>query len=326
MFLQPVDIPERCFLQEVLFWVAFQRLPVASYTIDGKEFRDSDEVGGYAVELPEGDWLDDDECARAKIPPDPRFAQLMGQTTTLSVEYYDKFLAGNDLDDAMRTRLEGERRDAVEFQRAYEAWEPHYAQAIEYPASRIFVVLKSGRLRAKGRLLPDIDADAAIKILSADDRDIYDLPIVEIPPSFWSLRGIEFEESAARNDHDRYCHIHCRTDEVLVVFPGESREPVFGVEKIGGSFLISEAAAKTRHNEDRRRGRPSYPWEAFHLEVAALLQSGELPAKKEAGIQHFQEWFHRGLKMKPSRAAIGEKLKPYYDRFVRPADKKSQNH
>ena len=65
------------------------------------------------------------------------------------------------------------------------------------------------------------------------------------------------------------------------------------------------------------RGRPAYPWEPFHLEVAALLQQGELPSKKEAAIQYFQTWFHTTLGVQPSRAAIGERLKPYYDKFGR---------
>jgi hypothetical protein len=51
IFLQPVEVPERCYLGEALLWVAFQRLPTASYTVDGKEIRDTDEIGGYAVEV-----------------------------------------------------------------------------------------------------------------------------------------------------------------------------------------------------------------------------------------------------------------------------------
>jgi hypothetical protein len=180
IFLQPVELPERCFLQEVLFWVAFQRLPIANFTLDGVEFRASDEIGGYAVELPDTIYLDDDECARAKIPPDPHFAQLIGERTSLSVEHYDKFLARNDLGEATRAELEAERNDAVEFEKACTAWEPYYATAIEYPASRIFVALKSGLLRAKGRLLHDLDVDTALAILSAEDRDVFDVPITDI--------------------------------------------------------------------------------------------------------------------------------------------------
>lgn len=60
---------------------------------------------------------------------------------------------------------------------------------------------------------------------------------------------------------------------------------------------------------------------AFHLEVTDLLMRGELPAKKESAIQHFQDWFKQVLKQHPKRTAIGDKLKPYYDRFINPDGK-----
>jgi hypothetical protein len=229
------------------------------------------------------------------------------------------------LDDATRAKLETDRNDAVEFERTCAAWKPHYATAIEYPAARIFVALKSGLLRARGRLLPGVDVDAALANLSAEGRDVYDLPIADIAPDFWSLKGIDFESSAARNHRDHYCHVYCDTHEVLAGFPGDKREPVYGVEKIGECFVITDAAEKRIPTAQvhRQRGRPPYHWEAFHLEIAELIRRGDLPAKKEAAIQYFQDWLARALGIKPSRAAIGEKLKPYYDRFVRMADKKS---
>jgi hypothetical protein len=65
------------------------------------------------------------------------------------------------------------------------------------------------------------------------------------------------------------------------------------------------------------RGRPAYPWDAFHLEVAALLGRNELPDKKEAAIEHFRDWFRREHGIPASRSVVGEKLKPYYDRFLK---------
>jgi hypothetical protein len=313
-FLQRVDVPEICFLQEVLYWVAFRRLPVALYDLDGNEIRNGTDIGGYAVELGDiGDWLEDEECASANIPPDPRYTAAIEGKTDLSVEDYDELLAGMEINNPRWGRLNKERNEAV----ALESWLLQYQDAIEYPASKIFVALKDGRLKAKGRLLPeDVDTD-----LSDEDFDIYDLPVVEIPTAFWSLKGIDFEESAAANDHSRYCHIRCRSDEVFSVFPGDY-EPVLGIGQFGPNFRISNATATPRIANVRQRGRPSYPWDAFHLEVATLIQKGQLPAKKEACIQHLQDWFHHRLGIKPSRAAIGEKLKPYYDRFGPMPDRK----
>jgi hypothetical protein len=102
--------------------------------------------------------------------------------------------------------------------------------------------------------------------------------------------------------------------KLLSVFPGEKQ--VIAVKRIGDTLVVNEI--QPQKNPSRvTRGRPSYPWEQFHLEVSALLQRNELPAKKEAAIQHFQSWFERELGIRPSRAAIGEKLTPYYERFLR---------
>lgn len=109
-----------------------------------------------------------------------------------------------------------------------------------------------------------------------------------------------------------------RTADVLSKFPGE-REAVT-VERIGETIILNETASNQRPKTSR--GRPSYPWDSFHVEVTAVLQKNELPNKKEAAIEYFQAWFERVLKIRPSRAAIGEKLTPYYARFVRGADQK----
>jgi hypothetical protein len=64
-----------------------------------------------------------------------------------------------------------------------------------------------------------------------------------------------------------------------------------------------------------RRGRPPFPWEGFHVEVASLIQQNALPEKKEAAIAHFEGWFRDKLGISVSRSAIGQKLKPYYQKF-----------
>jgi hypothetical protein len=267
-------------------------------------------LGGYVIEVGDS-FLDPDECKRANIPVDPNYLALVEETITLNVTHYDEMLEKySDVDAAFRRHLEEQREEARKFENDCEAWKPRYLSAIEYPASRIFVALKSGQLVANGRLLPTLDTDEAKTI----DRDIFEIEVTEIPRDFWSLQGIDFEGSAARNSTAHYCHISLRTDDVLSIFPGE-RAPVGGVERVGETLVVVDATksplAKTK------RGRPPYPWDSFHLEVAALLRSNALPDKKEAAIQYFQSWFLKELGIRPSRAAIGGKLTPYYDRFVR---------
>jgi hypothetical protein len=317
-FLQPVALPDRCFLQEVLYWVAFERLPIASYTVDGKELRETGEVGGYAVDFIDTD-LSEDETARAGIPPDPDWMAWIEDRITLPVARYNDFLAGSDLDDDVRKKFEVERECAIAHEKACESWSPHYERAIEFPASRIFVALRGGSLRARGRLLPGGDLEMARSNREAYGRDVFDLDLTDIPPTFWSLQGIDFDASAARNGTDYYCHISCRTDDMISLFPGE-REEATGVMRVGDSFVLSERPGVSRSS--LRRGRPSYPWDAFHLEVAELLRRDELPEKKEATIAYFQSWFDREHGVKASRSVVGEKLKPYYDRFLRSGGQK----
>ena len=317
-FLQPVALPERRFLEEVLYWVAFQRLPIiANFDNDGQEIRLSDEMDyapGIVTELT------DEEAERAGIPPDPNWRALIDGKGHLSSAHYDKYLAKEDLDPKLREVWSVGREASVEFEKECALWHPHYERAIEYPCSRIFIALREGQLASKGRLLPALDEDEAADQLDAKGQRILHIPATDISPSFWTLKGIDFESSAAKNTVAHYCHISFLTDDVLRIFPGE-REDVQGVERVGETFILSERSGRYRPNS--RRGRPPYPWDGFHIEVADLLRRDEMPGKKEAAIEHFQSWFEREHGTRPSRAVVGEKLKPYFDKFIKSARQKS---
>jgi hypothetical protein len=310
-FFQAVYVPDRCFLSEALLWVAFQRLPIARYNDDAREIRETIEDEDYEIDTPDGP-LTEDECRRAGIPPDPKFLRLVNDPGL--VQRYKELEPRYGHDEAMRRINEPDPEEEEKFRRACAEWKPYYDQAIEYPASRIFVALRDGRLRASGRLLPSTNPEEAIASLQAEDRYVPELPFTVIPSSFWTLKGIHFEISAAQDAKEHYCHVMLRTDDLLSVFPGERQE--IAVERIGDTLVVNESQ-KQKNRSKALRGRPAYPWERFHVEVSALLQRSELPAKKEAAIQHFQSWFERELDLRPSRAAIGEKLTPYYERFLR---------
>jgi len=311
-FLEPVSIPQRCFLFEVLLWVAFQRLPVSNYDGGGNEIRETREIGGYAADATDA-IIFEGECIRAGIPVDPRYVDLL-ECDSFSVEAfkdrelflaYIKIVAGETAQQELKAKQARREQE-------YASWKPHYLKAVEYSASQIFVALREGRLRARGRQLPAAGYEEAMIELDQSGQDIFDLPVEDISPGFWTLQGMDFESSAARNDTAHYCHITLVTEEVLSAFPGPRERLV--VERVGDTFVLDKAE---KVPVGTRRGRPPYPWDQFHLEVATRLQRNELPSKKEAGIQEFQTWFANELGLHPSRAAIGEKLKPYYDRFLK---------
>jgi hypothetical protein len=316
-FLQAVNVPERCFLQEVLHWVAFLRLPTEYFDSDGVELHKSTEVFDSASEYPEiGDeYFSDEECKRAGIPPDPYLLAVREGVSTMSPANYDKLINSLEAGDPAQSTLEQEKQDAIEFEARCQAWKSLYDQAVEYPASRIYVALKSGSLTAQGRLLPAVDLEKAISMLDEQGNRICDLEPIVIPATFWSLKGINFEQSRAHNDVAHYCHITCSTEDMLALFPGE-RVAVGSVERVGDSFVLGDATGKPLANP--LRGRPAYPWEGFHVEVAEMIRNGTLPMKKEAAIHQFQEWFRQEHNISPSRAVLGDKLKPYYEKFLKP--------
>jgi hypothetical protein len=321
-FLQVVSVPERCFLQEVLLWVAFQRLPTTAYDSDGIEVHESKEVFDSAPDYPDiGDeFLSDEECSRGGIPSDPYLKAILEGKSTSEPAFYEKLLKTLDADDPQRGQLERDKERAILFEAEGKAWRSQYEQAVEYPASRIFVALRSGSLTAQGRLLPAIDIDKAIEMLDEGGGRICDIEPSGIPVTFWSLKGITFEQSAANSDVARYCHITCATRDMLALFPGE-REAIGAVERVGDTFVLGDLAEKPPTNA--LRGRPAYPWDGFHVEVAAMVQNGTLPQKKEAAIHHFQQWFKQEHGILPSRAAVGDKLRPYYAKFLQADGQKS---
>src|SRR5262249_19662838 len=150
--------------------------------------------------------------------------------------FYDDLLKRLDLEPEDRASLEEYRAAAEIYQREREVWGPLYEQAIEYPASRIFVALKSGQLASTGRLLPVRNLDEARELLDRQEKNVYDFPVVAVPASFWSLSGIDFKSSAAGNGSLYYCHVACKTEEMLAIFPGD-RKPVTGVERVGDCFV-----------------------------------------------------------------------------------------
>ena len=111
-FFQPVELPEKCFLQEVLYWVAFQRLPIADRNSDGNELRETaDIVEEYDIQMPNR-FLQDDECARANIPSDPRLAASINYRPMINAETFDRLmLSGREYDDETRKRIESQRQE-----------------------------------------------------------------------------------------------------------------------------------------------------------------------------------------------------------------------
>ena len=120
IYLQAVDIPERCYLAEVLLWVAFQRLPTALYDYEGKEIRETTEAGWLVTY-----WeILEEETKRANIPPDPTYLALTQDKSMLLPDFYDDLLKGSDLEPEERAAVAKNRAEAEIYQQECAGWQP----------------------------------------------------------------------------------------------------------------------------------------------------------------------------------------------------------
>lgn len=247
VYLMQADPSEICFLDEVLYWAAFQRLPQPFPNIDGNDFRSSS-MPGYEVNCAYGGFADD-ECDRVGLPHDPRnsfdwayFVTLDDDLETILSKAEENFDKADHDENSWRAVAHSE---AMRLHHELEGWKPKYKKATELAKARVYVALKEGRLTAKGVLLPEMDEKKALESLAKEGRTFEDLMDVEIPREFWSFDYILWELSAARNDGAHYCQIHCETEQVLSCFPHDSLLsglPVQGLERFGSFFVLNDCA------------------------------------------------------------------------------------
>jgi hypothetical protein len=172
VYLQPVYRSHICFLDEVLYWVTFQRLPLHFVDLDGNDVR-SVVMPGYRVDFDSADHtLDDDECERVGLPPDPRNSFTWASRITLLDDLERLAALAQESNDASRahnmssahymSRLQRVvarirlLRDAgltrvppneiAQLHKKLERWKPKYKKIIELPAARVYVALKEGKL------------------------------------------------------------------------------------------------------------------------------------------------------------------------------------
>ena len=145
---------------------------------------------------------------------------------------------------------------------------------------------------------------------------LHEEPMQLIPNDEWIASKIDWKNSILFSGEYAYCWINFDVDSVLSAHPMPEKPPI-GTVTPAGDLLHPQIGRWRRTKFSTRRGRPSLPWDQFHLEVAALAISNALPQKKEAAIQHFESWFKEKLGLQVGRSSISQKLTPYYDRFVR---------
>ena len=99
----------------------------------------------------------------------------------------------------------------------------------------------------------------------------------------------------------------------MTTFPAEA-QPTDQVVRIGDAYQLSVQGGQ-RHSTNR--GRPAFPWDEFHLELAKRLTSTVFPEKQEALIADMQQWCLEKWGRNVGRSTLVGKIAPYYREIVR---------
>jgi hypothetical protein len=320
--LQTAELAESCFLSELLTWLALHRLPLANYALDGDEFRFSREMELFVHNTIAG-RVTESECALAGLPLSPQIEAWNEDTHLSSVDFYNKILESDFYDDDQRRKFEDERKQAIELAEKDAAWQIQYLEYLEYYKAKIFVDMRDGKIKGRGIKLLGSNEEEIGKSADKIESRLNEIQMTPIPPEAWVASRIDWNNCILYNDENAYCWVNFDVNEMLSLYEIRDRPSAGAIIQVGNLFVLEQAVG-AEASVSAPRGRPALPWDQFHLEVAALIDARALPQKKESAIQHFENWFRVELGLQVGRSSIGQKLTPYYDRFVWGSGNKSE--
>jgi hypothetical protein len=322
--LRNVMLADRCFLRELLYWAAVRRFPLwEEDPRDGSDFRFSRECGLDTSIFTESQ-VTFAECEYAGISPNPRYRALLENGDVFdrdSLERVENYidqqlsaLSPEEFSEADREELTARRREIRKELNEVDDWDKDFDTYLEYFKSEVFVDLREGRLDGFGAKLKGSSWEDIQKAIDEGDAYPREQVHLRIGQGEWIPSKIDWDKSILYGKEFSYCWVNIHVDQMFSLYPVPDLSTIGSVKKLCDSYILD------RQNLDDpppqpRRGRPPFPWEQFHVEVAALASKNALPEKKEAAIAYFEGWFRDTIGISVSRSAIGQKLKPYYDRF-----------
>lgn len=290
-FFAQVEYPEYWLLPEVLYWIAFNRVPRAEFDQDGCELRESALVyHGQVFDITS--WLIPPlsvfECKANNLPIDPRTEQI---------RRYRDF---DDYDEEDRERADHEFR-----------WKLN--EYLDEPMSQLHRALKTGELNAVGVKAPS-GAPAMIQQFIEEkigDGSISGDAFERIPESGWLRESIRVDDAGLDVSDGYFGLIQIAAEDVLQVFPPEEGETL--EIQASGAILMRLPRVEQSPPGQPKRGRPTKNWEAVHAQIAALiLKEGGLPQKRESVAAEIIEWYSGQFPDEISRSSIMDRLKSYY--------------
>lgn len=262
-------------------WRAFARLPEVIHQYD-EDARFSDLRESYSPAEFYEDFVSDAECEYAGISSKPNFA-------------HGDFVAWSELFDDYMDQYQNE----------------------------ICFALRQGTLTAFATELPNVDRLKCEKTFESsiafEGYNVWlnELDVKPVPKECWISPNINWYESSITLRNRAFVWVHVSVEDMLEKFPPTLPIKNENLTHIGQNFFLAGSAGGEGKSAKTRKGRPSLPWESFHVEVARMFRDEEMPEKKDAAIASLQDWFEFTHGQSVSRSSIGQKLKPYYDVLIR---------
>jgi hypothetical protein len=323
--LRPVEPPRICFLREAILWRAFGIYPTGYWDDKGREIREKPEAPEYfTAPMPDdtGDqtYLSERQTNFAGLPPDPSMQAILAEEMHFELDHYDKMISllTNSQDDLSMeiAALLDDRARASEYWARYSEWRQLHDAYVDQFQLELLLALRKGLIQAFGRRLPRVDRERTLRLFERLGTHTGDIEPTAISQALWVSNHVDWDECSLSSKADSYVWVHVLVEDTIKLFPPVSMLPTEKLLPLGDCYAIADALVSSLpKGHSGTRGRPSLPWEGFYVEVARMYRDGQMPQKKEAAIQHFQTWFEKELGIEASRSAVGQKLKPFFDKL-----------
>jgi hypothetical protein len=279
------EIAKTCFLIQALLYRAVARFP---------------------LQIPEDEAIDPvltpEECRVAGLQPDPKWEEIEKGEDDERLLAVISWPAGSD----ERRHEERIKWKAVQEWRRNE-WNHGFQELLKPHYSELLTTLREGRLRSHGQRSWPVNKEGI-----TDDASWPGIDWEPVSSTFWSSCEIDWEKNRAKGGTAAYESIVVETEDLFREFPFPRAEET-GVGRIGDCFILTDEIAAPTGN----LGRPPFPWDEFHLELAKHAVNDAFDKKQEAFIEKMKAWCENRWGRSVGRSTLLQKITPYYNEFMR---------
>lgn len=342
-YLEYLDLAPCFLLSECAHWLAFGRLPSASYTDErsgpARDYRQQFDVildhgrSPFDVEL----YFNSSTLVQLLPGIDPleyhrQYLACVGRSPEMVKE--ERAMLADSLAKAIKDVPESgshpEYRAAAGLDNDYELTASIWLERAQVPLKRmieraqteVFQSLADGKLRALALLMPnDLDNE--------DAGNHYPDEFTEIPQDAWTYTGINWESGNLETMDGTFLSVTVESTEFLRHHPLPRLTPeLVSGNLYGETFIPLDGALSAESTNLRvaRRGAPTSGEnilrDALVREFELRLSTGKLPEKTESIISEAQGWVETRLGVPLARTTAQRYLDPVLKRLPRkPAHK-----